>query len=169
MTVGPKEAKDWGSNRKEEELSSGLAPVSNRIKNWCGGGPWNHQSRSGESRLWTFSTSREFRASYRARTTLWLTKSVSSRVSWGLASSWQAKERERESLFGWRENTEKRKESCEELVEGVQKRAGLYRWSLGRGEVGGVGSSTARMTMIFVYMPRGYLRALWSIRKIFRG
>lgn len=168
MTVGPKEAKDWGSNRKEEELSSGLAPVSNRIKNWCGGGPWNHQSRSGESRLWTFSTSREFRASYRARTTLWLTKSVSSRVSWGLASSWQAKERERESLV--EEKIQKKgKTVVRNWWKEYRNERGYIDEVWGRGEVGGVGSSTARLTMIFVYMPRSYLRALWSIRKIFRG
>ncbi|KAF4369185.1 hypothetical protein F8388_023049 [Cannabis sativa] len=49
-TVGPNEAKDWGWNWKTTS-SGDETPVSNRIKNWCDGGPWNHQSRSGERRL----------------------------------------------------------------------------------------------------------------------
>ena len=68
--AGPSAASDCGSKRNggDESSSAAAAPVSKRIKNWSDGGPWNHQSRSGESRRWTLSTSREFRASYSART-----------------------------------------------------------------------------------------------------
>ena len=82
--MGPKDAKASGSNTNE---SSEEAPVSKRIINWWDGGPWNHHSRSAARSRWTVSTSREPKASYRARTTLWLLASTSSRISDELASS----------------------------------------------------------------------------------
>ena len=68
-TVEPNAEMDTGSKKK---FSSGASPVSIRIICWQDGGPWNHHSISGSSRRCTDSTSRAFRASYRARTTLFL-------------------------------------------------------------------------------------------------
>ena len=85
-TVGPKEVIDWGTNWKDWPLDE--APVRRRIRNWWEGGPWNHHSRSGARIWWTVFTFREVKASYRARTTLWLLQSLfSSRIPWELASS----------------------------------------------------------------------------------
>ena len=83
-TVEPKDAKARGSKTND---SSDETPVSKRIINWWEGGPWNHHSRSAARSRWTVSTSREPKASYRARTTLWLVASTSSRISGELASS----------------------------------------------------------------------------------
>ena len=84
-TVEPKDVIDWGTNWKDWPLDE--APVRRRIRNWWDGGPWNHHSRSGARIWWTVFTLRELKASYRARTTLWLLESSSSRIPWELASS----------------------------------------------------------------------------------
>lgn len=84
-TVEPKDVIDWGTNWKDWPLDE--APVRRRIRNWWDGGPWNHHSRSGARIWWTVFTFRELKASYRARTTLWLPESSSSRIPWELASS----------------------------------------------------------------------------------
>lgn len=107
-TVDSKAVIEWGTKTNE---SSEEAPVRRRIINWWDGGPWNHHSRSGARIWWTVSTSRVLKASYRARTTLWLA-SPSSRVFCalassvtsppGLESSWEVKEnRERRKV--WRD------------------------------------------------------------------
>lgn len=84
-TVGPSEVIERGINWNDTFWST---PVNNRIIYWWEGGPWNHHSMSESSNLWTVSTSRILRASYRAVTTLILLESISSRlISCKLASS----------------------------------------------------------------------------------
>jgi len=85
-TVDPKAAIDCGAKWKVSEEEEVAVPVRRRIINWWVGGPWNHHSRSGARSLCTVSTSRALRASYRARTTLWLLDS-SRLICCGLASS----------------------------------------------------------------------------------
>jgi hypothetical protein len=87
ITVDPKETTERGTNSKEEEDGE-TPPVSTRIKNWCGGGPWNQYSRSGVKIWCTDLTSRDLRASYSFRTTSRFLISDSARVS----SSWRVSE-----------------------------------------------------------------------------